>query len=143
MLPFLLQAEEMKTVPTGARRAMRNRAERGIMLALVLKAACQNGNSEDLPLIESLKHGISGWQSRIAILRFSIALDLAPEAVRCAQSQIETVGEFRSTPACPLAQISFDLGLQAPGDPPKQMRSMVSLRSLLQADVGAVAGEVE
>src|SRR5207248_4619717 len=85
--------------------AVSNRAQRGIMLALVLKATCQNGNSDDLPLIDALEDRISRWQSRIAVRRVFIALDLVPEAATRSQSEIKIVGEFRSTLACPLGQI--------------------------------------
>ena len=63
----------------------------------------------------------SRWQPRILVRRVFIALDLVPEAARRSQSQIEIIGELGSTLACPLAQISFGLRLQAPGDPAKQM----------------------
>ena len=76
---------------------MRYRAERTVMLALKMKAGWQNGHSQDLPLIDSLEHGTRGWQPRIPVGRISIALDLAPEAARRSQSQIEIVGEFRDT----------------------------------------------
>ena len=118
----------MKPVPPCAGDAVSDRAERGIMLALVLKAACQNGDSEDLPLIDPLDDRTSRWQPRILVRRVFIALDLVPEAARRSQSQIEIIGELGSTLACPLAQISFGLRLQAPGDPPKEMRSIEGRR---------------
>src|SRR5689334_23022395 len=124
MFPFLLQTEEVKTIPTGACDAVSDRAQRGIMLALVLKAACQNGHSEDVPLIDTLDGRTSGRQSWIPVCRLPIALDLAPEAARRTQSQIKIVGKLCSALACPLAQISFGLRLQAPGDSPKHMRSI-------------------
>ena len=61
-MPFLLEAEEMKTVPTRARDTLSNGAERGIIFALTLKAACQNGDSEALPLIRALEDRTSGRQ---------------------------------------------------------------------------------
>ena len=69
----------MKTVPPCACHAVSNRAERGIMLALVLKAASQDCHSKDLALIDTLEDRTSRRQSRIAIWNFSMALDLAPE----------------------------------------------------------------
>src|SRR5438874_10583856 len=91
MRPFLLQAEEIKTVPACAGDAVSNRAQRGIMLALVLKATCQNGNSKDLPLIDTLEHRISRRQPWIPVRRFPVTLDLAPEAARRSQSQIKII----------------------------------------------------
>jgi hypothetical protein len=114
----------MKAVPTRACHAMSNRAERGIRLAVVLKAVCQDCYPNDLPLVDALENCTGGRQSGIPVRRFTMTLDLAPEAARRSQSQIRIVHQVGSTPACPLAQLPFGFRLQAPGDPPKQMRSI-------------------
>src|SRR4051812_2217998 len=88
MLPLLLEAEEMKAVPTRACYAMSNRAERGIRLAVILKAVRQDGHPEDLPLVDALENCTGRRQSGIPVRRFTTTLDLAPEAARRSQSQI-------------------------------------------------------
>ena len=75
------------------------------MLALVLKATCQNGNSKDLPLIDTLEHRISRRQPWIPVRRFPVTLDLAPEAATRSQSHIEIIGKLYSTLACPRSDL--------------------------------------
>ena len=82
----------MKSVPTRTCDAMSNRAERGITLAVVLKAVREDCHSEDLPLVDALEDRTCWRQSRIPIRRFTIALDLAPKAARRSQSQIGIIG---------------------------------------------------
>src|ERR1700719_1791064 len=91
MFPFLLEAEEVKAVPTRACHAMCNRAERGILFTVVFKAVREDRHSEDLPAVGALERRPGGRQSEIPIRRFAIALDLAPEALRRSQAQIGIV----------------------------------------------------
>src|SRR6266513_2452616 len=100
MLPLLLETEEMKAVPTRACHPMSNRAQRGIMLAAVLKATRQDCHVQDLPLVDTLERRIGGRQSPIPSRSITIALDLATEAARRSQSQIRIVRQLQSTPAC-------------------------------------------
>ena len=69
----------------------RGEAERGIVLAVVLKAVRQYRDSEDLALVDALDDRTGSRQSGIPIRRFAIALDLAPKALRRSQAQIGIV----------------------------------------------------
>ena len=72
----------MKAIPTRARHAISNRAERGVMLTLMFKAGCQNCHSNHQPLIDTLEDRTGGWQARIPVRRVSFTLNFAPEATR-------------------------------------------------------------
>src|SRR3954451_6265174 len=123
---FLAKPEEVKPVPACSCHTLRNQAQGRIGFSLILEPGPEHGHFDRALPIHSFQHCPDGRQTRIAS-RARLESDgpiRAPEAAWCPQSQIGIVGQFYRPFPRPLTQISLSLRLQAPGNPPKQVRAI-------------------
>src|SRR6266851_485776 len=121
----LRQVKKEQAIPARAGGFAGDRAQRAVMPRLVLKSIREHFN-DDLPITDAAREQRTGRRQPPVLWR-SRAID-APEAgiwpgeklLGRSHTKISIIGDLGGSAACPFAQISVGIGLQAPGNAAKQ-----------------------